>query len=268
MGRTEGRSRVCSALRLIAMQRELSKSTMDFSGHLELVRMYIVTRPRFDTEMIVNRQIISRYISSNTIFSPMSTSEATPAPAPKAVSFARGVIALLSIWPALRVAVTENWGGPDASQKKTWLAGVIVDAFTENSSSEAPDVEYVEDMLLQIMEDEFDCVLEDGSAETVSKRIVKIWDVIASQGDAVIKSEVEKLEQEADKAKGKQVQVVQGAAEDPEEEWSGSDDESEEGDSGDEAPKLLPAQAGKPREEPVVDEDGFTLVQGKSKSGR
>ena len=63
---------------------------------------------------------------------------------------------------------------PNASSKRTWLAFEIVDSFEEQMP--APDDQYVEEMPLQVMSDEFETVIEDGSAESVAKDIVKLWD--------------------------------------------------------------------------------------------
>ena len=57
------------------------------------------------------------------------------------VAFARGVIARLAVWPVLRLAVQENWGGPKAEDKRTWLAPEIVDAF--ETQDPLPDDQYV-----------------------------------------------------------------------------------------------------------------------------
>ena len=71
------------------------------------------------------------------------------APAPASVLFARGVIARLALWPALRIAVEQGWGGPESAEKRTWIASVIVDSFEEEDPK--PDVPYVEEMLLQVL---------------------------------------------------------------------------------------------------------------------
>src|SRR5258708_31815510 len=88
------------------------------------------------------------------------------------VLFARGVIARLETWSILRVAVQEGWGGPKSADKRTWLASEIVDAFEQQVPP--PDDQYVEEFLLQVMADEFDCIVEDGSGEAVGKDIVQI----------------------------------------------------------------------------------------------
>lgn len=191
--------------------------------------------------------------------SPPTSSSTAPAPvASTSILFARGVIACLAIWPALRAAVDQHWGGPESTQKRTWLAGVLVDAFEEEQDP-PPDGPYVELMLMQIMEDEFDVVLEDGSAEEVAKDIVGLWKT-AQEGNAGV---VEALEARADKLKGKSVQIEEAAGDNSD--WSDESGEESGEDEGDEAPTLVDTSAKPPRNEPEVDEDGFTLVKGKSK---
>ncbi|KAF8271672.1 Pre-rRNA-processing protein TSR2-domain-containing protein [Lactarius quietus] len=165
-----------------------------------------------------------------------------PPPNPSLILFARGVIARLELWPALRIAVEQGWGGPDSSAKRRWLASVLVDAF--DTQQPEPDAEYVTLMLAQVLEDEFGASIEDGSVEL--SRWTLEW------------------ERKADGARTKRVEVREvvdeGGDEEDDEEWEDEEDEDE-----DEAPQLLGA-AGDPQQrpsksEPVVDEDGFTLVQ-------
>jgi pre-rRNA-processing protein TSR2 len=210
----------------------------------------------------------------------MATSSTTPAP--DIVLFARGVIAILELWPALRVAVDESWGGPESKDKRRWMAGEVVDLFeaslpsaTQKSKSktETPDAVYVEELLLQVMNDEYETMLEDGSQEIVAERIVKLWNLILDttpEGNESAKQEVVKFEELVAKLKGKkvQVQVEQGGDEvEGEGEEGDSSDEDDDGvdamdvEDQDEAPQLVPKQ----KEEPEVDEDGFTMVKKKGK---
>jgi pre-rRNA-processing protein TSR2 len=192
---------------------------------------------------------------------------ASAAPPPSSVLFARGVVARLAVWSTLRIAVQEGWGGPGAQEKQTWLASVIVDTFEETIPS--PDDQYIEELLLQVMTDEFDVVIEDGSAENVASDIVKMW-----EESTVGKQElVLKIEGLADRLKDKKVAVQEVPANgDDESDWEDEDsdedvDMSDENDK--EAPQLLlhPRNSA-PDNEPEVDEDGFTLVKGKGKNRR
>jgi pre-rRNA-processing protein TSR2 len=210
-----------------------------------------------------------------------------PPPDPTLVLFARGVIARLEVWPALRVAVERGWGGPSSREKRRWLASEIVDAFDSSADADAdadadahtharayakdsekrkdnakPDAEYVALMLAQVLEDEFDASFEDGSVEGVAADVVGLW----GAGEDV----VGEWERRAEGVRGKQVEVrVQEAVGDEDEdEWEDeeSGEEDEEDADADVAPQLMQAVAGdevqrlaKPN--PIIDEDGFTLVQ-------
>lgn len=187
----------------------------------------------------------------------MAISQPQGAPTPSTILFARGVIARLAIWPTLRIAVQEGWGGNGAAEKRTWLAGVIVDNFEEQVPT--PDDVYVEELLLQIMVDEFDAVLEDESAEKVAIDIVHLWDSTrAGKADLVLK-----FEALADGLKGKRLDVKV----DEGDEWEDEDEDEEGSTEGEEVPQLLnhASHPPPPKNEPEVDEDGFTMVKGKGK---
>ncbi|THU98910.1 hypothetical protein K435DRAFT_777222 [Dendrothele bispora CBS 962.96] len=182
----------------------------------------------------------------------------TDTPRPSSVLFARGVIARLSIWSTLRVAVLENWGGPGAAEKRIWLAGVVVDAFEEQNPP--PDDQYIEELLLQVMQDEYEVSVEDGSAESVAIDIVRIWEEVTSgKQDLVVK-----FEDLADKLKDKKPVIEQQVVGD-EEEWDDEEDEESDDEEGEED-EPVPQLVERPKKnEPEVDEDGFTLVKGKSR---
>lgn len=179
-------------------------------------------------------------------------------PSPASVLFARGVIARLAIWATLRIAVQQNWGGPHGPAKRTWLASAIVDSF-ENQITNPPDDVYIEETLLQVMADEFEAEVEDGSAESVAKDIVRLWEETQT-GNA---ESVIRFEELAEKARGKRVNAEEKVVSDEDEEW-GDDETSGATDEEDEAPQLLDrAEGPAPPRESVVDQDGFTLVQSK-----
>ncbi|KAG6861826.1 hypothetical protein C0995_011708 [Termitomyces sp. Mi166 len=184
--------------------------------------------------------------------------DVSAAPPPSSVLFAKGVIARLAIWYILRIAVQEGWGGPGAAEKRTWLASVIVDTFEDQSQT--PDDQYIEELLLQIMADEYEAIIEDGSAESVARDIIRMWEETrVGKADTVTK-----FEELAQNIKGKKVEVQQ-APQDEDDEWEDDDDGSDEEEE--EVPQLLQPQPQKGNE-PEVDEDGFTLVKGKGKGRR
>lgn len=206
-------------------------------------------------------------------------------PSQTTVLFARGILARLALWPALQIAVHNSWGGPESAEKQRWLAGVLVDEFeayvpqgdepfTSSASKSMgptahgtpPDVYYVEEMLLQIMSDEFEVTLEDNSASDVAKDVIKLWNDVCATRDGLVKD----WESQAERIKGKAPQVQEGAGSGSD--WedvddSGTDDgegESDEGGEGQEVvPRLLDHSRSPPREEPEVDEEGFMTVRRK-----
>ncbi|KAG9050875.1 hypothetical protein FS837_001529 [Tulasnella sp. UAMH 9824] len=180
------------------------------------------------------------------------------APSPDLVLFARGVIALLTSWPVLRIAIAEAWGGPESLEKRTFLASEIVDAFedAQRRSRTAPDLDDVEVLILQAMAEEFNCEIEDGSSEGLAREIVGLWKDVR-EGRGV--EQVERLEGVALQASASQVQSTRQGddgsdSEDDEDEGSESDDQMET----DEAPALVPQKTTRELE---VDEDGFTMVR-------
>jgi pre-rRNA-processing protein TSR2 len=150
------------------------------------------------------------------------------------------VIARLELWPALRIAVEQGWGGPDSRAKRRWLASVLVDAFDD---PEPPDAEYVALMLAQVLEDEFGASIEDGSVEAVAADVVGLW----GAGEDTVRE----WELKADGARAKRVdvrEVVDEDGDEDEEEWEDEGDEDGD-DEDDEAPQLSGA-ASDPQQRP------------------
>lgn len=210
-------------------------------------------------------------------------SSAEPATSPVILLFARGVLALLDLWPALTIAVNEQWGGPESADKKTWLASTIIDNFEiraaflpntnpphiDTSSASDPPLDFDElgDLLNQMMSDEFDANIEDGSIDMITQDILRLWkDVVSPPITRSAEETVSALEKKAGEIRKSGVKASRGNG--PEEmdgsdsaEDSGEDDEGGMDVDVDEAPQLVDAKSTKERIEPVVDEDGFELVQ-------
>ncbi|KAJ6579626.1 hypothetical protein DFH09DRAFT_1246149 [Mycena vulgaris] len=163
---------------------------------------------------------------------------------PSSVLFARGVIARLVTWDTLRLAVQEGW------------------AFEETVPT--PDDQHVEEILVQVLADEFDTDLEDGSAEPVALDIVRLWDATCIGRDELVL----KFEAKADFVREKRA-VAQEVANNNVEEWEDEDDEADDSGMDDQEDEEAP-QLTEPRrnEEPAVDEDRFNMVKAKGKSHR
>ncbi|GAB5587724.1 rRNA accumulation-related protein [Umbelopsis nana] len=169
---------------------------------------------------------------------------------PNQAAFTEGLNYVLCSWSALKLAVDQEWGGPDSIEKREWMAETLVDYFGANAKK--LDEFDVEDILIQIMSDEFHTDLEDGSAYAVSKHLVTMFNQCI-HGDY---SEVTKLREKV----ASRTQQPAGQAAD-----NNEDSDSDDGDVGDEAededamdveePAAPPSPQG-----PIIDEDGFQLV--------
>ena len=188
-------------------------------------------------------------------------------PHPNTILFARGTLARLALWPTLRLAVHASWGGPASTEKQRWLASVLVDQFepflvlpTPTTSTSPPDDVYIEELLFQIMVDEFDVVLEDESAAAVARDVVKLFATICSGDDTFVKE----LEAQVETVKGKIPAYEMGVGSESESgsEWEDDEEEENEGNS---VPQLLHHSEPQTRGEPQVDEDGFTMVKKKGR---
>jgi len=192
--------------------------------------------------------------------------------------------------------VQNNWGGPDSADKRDWFAGAVVELFPDVSAlspaqlahktsqpqqtsqaqqaqsqsqngggsaaggGEEADQEDVEAVLLQVMLDEFEVNVDDDSAFEVAEQVVRVrGECLRGRFD-----EVDALRRRWEGKKGGKVVFQEVADEDGDTDWD-TDDDEEEGDveMGD-APELA-VQARREREEPEVDEEGFTTVTRKKR---
>lgn len=174
-----------------------------------------------------------------------------------------GITLTINNWPALTMAVQSNWGGPTSADKRDWLCGAISDMINERPETDALDLE---DVLIQVMNDEFDVVVDDDSAAPVAAQIMAIREQTA-RGEFGFVQELWEAWQRKAQQKGNNVaaafkQVKALDDEDTDEEDEVEEDEEEDVDM-DEAPALV--RAPRERVEPEVDEDGFTKVVGKKR---
>jgi len=175
----------------------------------------------------------------------------------------------LHLWPALTVAIQNAWGTSSPAlgeDKRAWLAGAISDMFAQN---QIRDVEDLEDILGQVMSDEFEVIVDDGSLEELARKMYMGRAQIL-QGDT---SEVARLTSlwEERRKKRTVIQAVQGPdvdqetddEEDEDEEWNGFQDNPDV--DMDDAPALIDSAQVRRKPEPEVDEEGFVKVVGKKR---
>ena len=189
----------------------------------------------------------------------------------------------LQLWQPLSFAVESNLGGGDGADKRDWFAGAMAELFEDawanaplsssTTSTVAEDLLMdTEARLLQIMDDEFDTVVDDGSAYDVANDIVALW-TQCRRGQF---AGCDALRQRWEAARGKSVRGAfqAGKAPDDDTAWQTDDDDDDDDSEGDdededvnmdEAPALVDGQATRSKLEPEVDEDGFTTVSRKKR---
>lgn len=230
----------------------------------------------------------------------MASTTDTPSPATCQTNFEQGVACALHLWPALTLAVQNHWGGPDSEDKRDWFAGAIVELFPDLSklttlpptsatpanisittqqqrttpntttapassgTTEEPDQTDVETVLLQVMLDEFEVNVDDDSAFEVAEQVMRARaECLRGKFD-----EVAGLQRRFEARKGTKVVGVLTKAEDEDADTDWDTDDDEEDDDDDEGSsdvEMGDAPAKKEKEQPEVDDDGFTKVSRKKR---
>ncbi|KAJ1734079.1 rRNA accumulation- protein [Coemansia biformis] len=91
-------------------------------------------------------------------------------------AFIEGVDHILSKWTALELAVHNEWGGPDAREKREDVVDEIVEYFDKLASKrQTPEPTDLQELLLDIMAADFEVTLEDGSESEVAKLLCTIF---------------------------------------------------------------------------------------------
>eukprot|EP00118_Oscarella_pearsei_P004239 m.17766 g.17766 ORF g.17766 m.17766 type:complete len:187 (+) comp27551_c0_seq2:23-583(+) len=79
---------------------------------------------------------------------------------------------VLGSWRALKVAVEHGFGGIESKEKEKWLPEALIQIQTENASLDEIEIG---DYLNQIVFEEFDLIVEDGSLSQVSAYIHRVF---------------------------------------------------------------------------------------------
>lgn len=151
-------------------------------------------------------------------------------------------------------------------EKRDWFAGAISDLI---SSTPDADVDYVEEFMLQVMNDEFDVNVEDDSGEEIAAKIVGLRK-LTLQGDFALVDEMYSKWQERQSKGGGggkiNFQHITRNDDEDDTDWD-SDGVEEEDNDGDvemeEAPPLV--KIPKEKVQPKVDDEGFTEVVGRKR---
>jgi len=201
---------------------------------------------------------------------PSPTITLTP---PQTINFEHGLTLILNTWPALSLAVENEFGGPDSADKRDWMCGAVAELFESTPDTTTDDLEI---FLSALLLDEFSTSLEDDSSYHTAQKIILLR-TQCSQSNFSALPVLQDVWEKVTGAGKKRVQVVQTEILDDDGEDDGSDDEDEDDEDEDdemdidgdddtskeskregEIPQLVPVRE---RVEKVLDGDGFELVQ-------
>ena len=88
---------------------------------------------------------------------------------------------ILTVWPALVMAVENSFGGIETRDKAEWLREVLADYIL---SKKLLDVDDLENFILSVMETEFNTLVEDGSCSKLCETVLRVYRAI-QMNDAV-----------------------------------------------------------------------------------
>lgn len=83
--------------------------------------------------------------------------------------FRKAVNYILTEWPSLTLAIENGMGGPQAIEKRNWISSTIADEMIKGK-----DID-LEDYLAEMINQEYDTLIEDGSLEYNTKWIEKFY---------------------------------------------------------------------------------------------
>ncbi|XP_029579804.1 pre-rRNA-processing protein TSR2 homolog [Salmo trutta] len=104
--------------------------------------------------------------------------------------FTEAVRAVLETWPVLQIAVDNGFGGVYGQQKADWMVDVVQQYFHDNANLQPDEVE---DYIADLMNNEFDTVVEDGSLPQVAQKVSQIFTQCQQGKLAEVKDQIVKL---------------------------------------------------------------------------
>ncbi|KAF4072560.1 hypothetical protein AMELA_G00264550 [Ameiurus melas] len=104
--------------------------------------------------------------------------------------FLEAVRAVLETWPVLQIAVDNGFGGVFSQQKADWMVDAVQQYFHDNSDLEQDEVE---DFLSELMNNEFDTVVDDGSLPQVAQKVCVMFQQCKQGKLAEVRQHIDKL---------------------------------------------------------------------------
>lgn len=175
--------------------------------------------------------------------------------------FELGVCMAIYKWEELTTAVDNLWGGPKSAEKRDWISGIIIDLFGE---SNIVDIQLIEETLLYAMVDEFDTQIDNDSALEIGNLIIKLYRDAAQEKYGLIDEMYEKWQAKQNIKNPHKVHIE----DDPNNpDVSSEEEEEEEHEEIQDGNRMEIDEPEQVRQQnaPIVDDDGFELVQSKGR---
>lgn len=165
--------------------------------------------------------------------------------------FELGVTMAIHKWEELNIAVDNSWGGPNSSDKRDWISAIVIDLFDEKEV----DIQLIEETLLYAMLDEFDTQVDNDSALEIGNLIMQFYkkamvDDFNDIEELYNKWQIKQQNRQINKVK------VQDDPENPSSEDEEDDEDHHHHHQHQPQEDSMDVDNG-----PIVDDDGFTLVQ-------
>jgi pre-rRNA-processing protein TSR2 len=175
-------------------------------------------------------------------------------------NFELGVSMIIHSWEILEIAVANQWGGPNSNAKRDWVSDVVIDLFKSN----VVDIQLIEETILYAMQDEFDVNVEDDSSLPIADKIIKVYRQVALGDFSTVHAMYQQwTERQSQRAQRQNLHVH--IHEDPENpDVSDDDDEDEDLELQDSSMEIDMEEPQEPQG-PIIDDDGFELVQKKGR---
>ncbi|XP_044299407.1 pre-rRNA-processing protein TSR2 homolog [Varanus komodoensis] len=106
--------------------------------------------------------------------------------------FSQAVEAVLGTWPVLQIAVENGFGGVYSQEKAEWMVEAVEQYFQSNADLEP---EEIEDVLAELMNNEFDTMVEDGSLAQVSQQLCQFFTQCQQGNSAAVHEAIVRLAQ-------------------------------------------------------------------------
>ncbi|XP_073765218.1 pre-rRNA-processing protein TSR2 homolog isoform X1 [Danio rerio] len=132
--------------------------------------------------------------------------------------FSEAVRAVLETWPVLQIAVDNGFGGAFSQQKAEWMVDALQQYFTDNGDLQQDEVE---DFISELMNNEFNTVVDDGSLPQVAQQVCGMFQQCEQGRLAEVREQILKLKQKktsSGRAKATPAQTPQDDDDDDDEE--------------------------------------------------